>query len=145
MKSRAFESFDFMVRLEVKLEIAQEVNSGPFKAWRVHKERNMPLRTVVKYAHMCKKGLAMHESAGRPRLLDTQAIDEILDFLSSDPDPNYSTYRALVLKKCNETWLRRHLLIEDDSQAPKVSVRAVAVYMKKLKTKAKNRSEAIVS
>ena len=87
----------------------------------------------------------MYESAGRPRLLDTQAMNEILEFLATNPDPNYSPYRALVIQKYKETWLRRHLLIDDPSEVPKVSVRAVAVYMKKLKTEAKNRSEASVA
>ena len=125
-----------VVSMEVKLQIAQEVNAGQYLAYKVHKERNINHRTVLKYANMVKKGLALHSSSGRPRLLDEVAMLEVLNFLALNPDPNYSDYRSLVITKCKETWLRRHKYTNDIFQAPKVSKRAVATYLKALKEQA---------
>lgn len=125
-----------MLSLEEKLQIAQEVNTGPYLGWKVHKKRNIPHRTVLHYAEVIRKGLALHKGSGRPRLLDDQAVAEVLEFLSSRPDPNYSEYRALVILKCKETWLRRNIHNIEGIEPPKASADAIYRYMKMLKLKA---------
>lgn len=126
-----------MVSLELKLKIAQEVNGGQYMGWKVHKARKMPHRTVLHYAYIIRKGLSLHSSAGRPPLIDSQAVNEIIEYLRLHPDPNYSEYRMLVITKCKETWYRRHRHADETILPPKVSARAVAIHMKKLKEKAK--------
>lgn len=57
-------------------------------------------------------------------------MTEVLEFLATRPEPNYSEYRALVILKCKETWLRRNKHVNNIAEALKVSVRAVKQYMK---------------
>lgn len=57
-----------MLSLVLKVQIAEEVNAGQFLAYKVHKARNIPYTTVVKYAKKVRNGLALHKSAGRPRI-----------------------------------------------------------------------------
>lgn len=90
-------------------------------------ERYKLSRVIVNiYARRCRKGLTLHDSRGRPKVLDADSNIVVEEFMASDNGKNLNLLRNLLRSEYVKTLERRGKWSEDhEGLVPEMSERSL--------------------
>lgn len=117
----------------VKTVIEETVARGNFNTSELARSLNISPRMMRKYVLKCKLGISMRAASGRPPLLELDALAELKEFVSQNPDINDVELRKEIRRKVQEHWRKTHSHDIVTATAPKCRQGTVKYYCELLR------------
>lgn len=112
-----------------KMYLAQCINRDGNSCGFIAKKYSLTKSVIGKYAQSARNGVTLHNTAGKPPILDSISSKALVDF-SSNSDENVSAkdFQSLVFDECLESYKRKAKVTGSNCKAFKVSQRTIKKY-----------------
>ena len=116
-----------------KLYLAQCVSRGGSSCGFIAKKYSLTKSVIGKYAQSARNGVTLHNTAGKPPILDSVSSKALVDFSSSSGESvSAKDFQSLVFDECLESYKRKAKVTGSSCKAFKVSQRTTKKYTDEL-------------
>lgn len=124
-----------------KMYLAQCINRDGNSCSFIARKYSITKSVIGKYAQSARNGVKLHNTGGKPPILDSISSKALVDYLSnSDENVNAKDFQSLVFDECLESYKRKAKVTGSNCKAFKVSQRTIKKYTDEFMVKSSSKA-----